>query len=186
MFQVQSKKLENLGFYHFIVDDELIKDLKKRMTNLHMKSVDKTWRANSNLIVSVCYHGIQAQLLLTIIYDMPISILYLVKDDKFIITNHRFDPSLYNNTVLYGELLNNIFVIHMANFGELNEKVGENLEKLDGILFNKYKEDLDLESIKLSIKEFYNFENEIIIKKDNKAIIYLNQFVKGPHFIKFI
>jgi hypothetical protein len=186
MFQVQSKKLENLGFYHFIVDDELIKDLKKRMINLHMKSVDKTWRPNNNLIVSICYHGIQAQLLLTIIYDIPISILYLVKDDKFIITTHRFDPSLYNNTILYGELLNNTFVIHMVSFGELYEKVGENLEKLDGILFNKYKEDLDLESIKLSIKEFYNLENEIIIKTDHKAFIYLNQFVKGPHFIKFI
>jgi hypothetical protein len=185
MFQLKSQVLGNLGFYHFIHDDELIKDLKKRIINLHMKSVDKGWFPNNNLILTLCYKGVQAQLLLTTIYDMPVSILYFVKDDKFIITNHRFDPSLYDNTVLFGELVNNTFVIHMVSFGQPYEKVSENLEKLDGILFNKFKEDLDLEPIQLSINEFYNVENEINTKSDYKAIIYLNQMLKGPHFIKF-
>lgn len=185
MFQLQLQVLENLGFYHFIRDDELIKDLKKKLLNLHMKSVDKAWRPYNNLILTLCYKGIQAQLILTIINEMPISILYLVKEDKYVLTNHRFDPVLYKNTTLFGELVNSVFVIHMVSFGEQNEKVAENLEKLDGILFNKYKEDLDLEPIKLSIKEFYSIESEIDKKTDYKAIIYLNQFVKGPHFIKF-
>jgi len=185
MFQLESQLFNNLGFYHFIQDNELIKDLKKNVINLHMKSVDKVWRPNNNLILTMCYKGIQAQLILTTKNDIPISILYLVKEDKYILTNHRFDPYLYKNTTLYGELVNNIFVIHMVNFGTQYEKVVDNLEKLDSILFNKYKEDLDLEPIKLSIKEFYNVENEIDKQTDYKAIIYLNQFMKGPHFIKF-
>jgi len=185
MFDLQTLALEKLGFYHYIVDDELIKDLKKNVKNLHMKSVDKVWHPNNNFIITLCYKGIQAQLILITVKDIPLSILYLVKEDKYIVTNHRFDPLLYKNTTLYGELVNNIFVIHMVSFGTQFEKVSENLEKLDGILFNKFKEDNDLEPIKLCIKEFYNTENEIDKIMDYKAIIYLNQFMKGPHFIKF-
>ena len=185
MFQVDTQLFQGLGFYHTVLDNELIKDLKKRAGYLNMKSVEKSWRPNNNLIITVCFKGLPAQLLLTKIYEMCISILYLVKEDKFIITNHRFDPSLYNNTVLFGELLNDSFIIHTVNFGNECEKTAESLERLDGILFNKYKEDLDLEPIQLSIKEFYNEDNEIIWRNEYKGIIYLNQTVRGQHFIKF-
>ncbi len=39
--------------------------------NLNIKSVNNEWCPNHNLIVTVGYKGIQAQLLLTKIYDMP-------------------------------------------------------------------------------------------------------------------
>lgn len=185
MFQNKLEVLNDLGFYHTILDNEMIKDIKKRMGFLNMKSVDKGWRPNANLILAVSFKGEQAQLLLTKIQDMPISILYLVKDDKLMITNHRFDPSMYNNTVLFGELFKDTFVIHIASLGDNNEKTVDNLEILDGILFNKHKEDLDLEPIRLTIKEFYNNERDITWRPEYKAIIYLNPMVKGQHFIKF-
>lgn len=185
MFQVLTERLYELGFYHTITDQELIKDLKKRMTHLNMKSVNNEWRPNHNLIISVGYRGVQAQLLLTKIYDMTISILYLVKDDKFIITNHRFEPSLYHNTVLFGDLFGSTFIIHCVSFGDKSEKTVENIEKMDGILFNKYKEDLDLEPIGITLKEFYDSESEIRWHRDYKSVLYLNYMVNGQHFIKF-
>ena len=96
MFQVDTQLFQGLGFYHTVLDNELIKDLKKRAGYLNMKSVEKTWRPNNSLIITVCFKGLPAQLLLTKIYEMCISILYLVKEDKFIITTHRFDPSLFS------------------------------------------------------------------------------------------
>ena len=185
MFQVTSEVLYELGFYHTITDQELIKDLKRRMLHLNMKSVNKEWCPNNNLIVSVGYNGVQAQLLLTTIYEMPMSVLYLVKDDKFVITSHRFDPSLYCNTVLFGDLFGSMFIVHCVSFGYKTEKMVENIEKIDGILFNKYKEDLDLEPIGITLKEFYGSDSEIVWHRDYKSILYLNYMVSGQHFIKF-
>ena len=51
---------------------------------------------------------------------------------------------------------------------------------------DKFKEDLDLEPIQLSINEFYNVENEINTKSDYKAIIYLNQMLKKLSSMLFV
>jgi hypothetical protein len=106
------------------------------------------------------------------------SILYLVKDDKFVITNHRFEPTLFNNTVLFGDLFGSTFIIHCVSFGDKLEKTVENIEKMDGILFNKYKEDLDLEPIGITLKEFYDSESEIRWHWEMEIGIYGLNFLK--------
>jgi hypothetical protein len=186
MFQLRTEKLNELGFYQIITDTELIKDLKTRMGYLNMRSVGRDWRAGNHFIITTALNGEQVQLLLTTIMNIPVSVLYLVRSDKFVITGHRFHPSLYNNTVLFGDLFMNHLAVHAASFGgDRNEKTAETLERLDAALFNKLKEDLDLEPIRISIKEFYEKETDIVLSDNHKALIYLNAMVRGQHFIKF-
>ncbi len=187
MFKVKTEKYNDLGFYQMIIELELIKDLKARMGYLNMRTVGKDWRPNQNCIITPCFKGEQVQLLLTTISNMPVSVLYLVRADQVLITNHRFQPALYSkNIVLFGDLFQNTLVVHCVSFGDKNEKTADTIEKLDAILFNKLKEDLDLEPIQVSLKEFYETENEIPwCNEQHKAVLYLNPIVKGQHFIKF-
>lgn len=187
MFQLKSEKLNDLGFYQTIIDTVLIKDLKTRMGYLNMRSVTREWHPNHHFLITTVLHGEQAQLLLTILFKIPVSILYLVRSDKFVITHHRFHPNLYErNTVLFGDLHQNTLVVHAASFGEKNEKMVETLERLDGVLFNKFKEDPDLEPIAIAIKEFYEKENEVqTTSAHSKGLIYFSPMVRGQHYIKF-
>jgi hypothetical protein len=186
MFQLRTEKLNELGFYQIITDSELIKDLKTRMGYLNMRSVGRDWRPNHHFIITPALNGEPAQLLLTTLMNIPVSILYLVRSDKYVITGHRFHPNLYScNAVLFGDLYQNNLVVHCASFGDKNEKTVESLERLDAVLFNKFKEDLDLEPIQISIKEFYEKESDVPLSEGHKALIYLNATVRGQHYIKF-
>jgi hypothetical protein len=186
MFQFRSEKLKDLGFYQTITDTELIKDLKTRMGYLNMRSVAREWHPNHHFLITTALHGEQAQLLLTLLFKIPVSILYLVRSDKFLITHHRFHPNLYErNTVLFGDLHQNTLVIHAASFGEKNEKMVETLERLDGVLFNKFKEDTDLEPMCIAIKEFYEKDIDVQITSSHKALMYFSPLVRGQHYIKF-
>ena len=137
-------------------------------------------------MITTALNGEPAQLLLTILFNIPVSILYLIRSEKCVITNHRFHPNLYeSNTVLFGDLHQNTLVVHAVSFGEKNEKMVETLERLDGVLFNKFKEDADLEPICIAIKEFYEKESDVQINSSHKALMYFNPMVRGQHYIKF-
>jgi len=185
MFQVRTEKINELGFYQIITDSELIKDLKTRMGYLNMRSVGRDWHSNNHHIITTALNGEQVQLLLTTIMNIPVSVLYLIRTDKFVITSHRFHPSLYScNAVLFGDLYMNNLVVHCASFGDTNEKTVETLERVDAVLFNKLTEDFDLEPIHITIKEFFEKETDVP-GGDHKALIYLNASVRGQHYIKF-
>ena len=72
---------------------------------------------------------------------------------------YRFAPHLYTSNiaellVLYGELTPDSFGIDSIRCGSGPNNMVENLEWFDQILFNYYREDLDIEPRKIYIKEF--------------------------------
>ena len=75
---------------------------------------------------------------------------------------YRFAPHLYTSNVselliLYGELTSNEFGIDAVRCGCGPNNMIENLEWFDQVLFNHYREDLDLEPRKIYIKEFTTY-----------------------------
>ena len=72
---------------------------------------------------------------------------------------YRFAPHLYTSNlaerlVLYGELSMDSFGIDAVRCGSGPNNMVENLEWFDQILFNHYREDIDIEPRKIYIKEF--------------------------------
>ena len=88
MFQLQLQVFENLGFYHFIRDDELIKDLKKNLLNLHMNT-KKHKTTQGKLLDKV---NESKELIWNSLFDME-KINKLMNPNKYIF-NHMFsNPS---------------------------------------------------------------------------------------------
>ena len=104
---------------------------------------------------------------------------------KIIITNYRFQESLYNNTILNGELIktyNNAweFVINdiiIYKNKKLNKNIYERLKLLHNLLENDYIYDINLEICSLRIKKYFipNQFNYVI----NKFIYQCNNKING-------
>ena len=101
---------------------------------------------------------------------------------KIIITNYRFHESLYNNTILNGELIKTYnnnweFVINdiiIYKNKKLNNNIYERLKLLHNLLENDYIYDRNLEICSLRIKKYFipnqfnYFINKFIYQCNNK------------------
>ena len=180
--------LENIDgtIYNVINDKTVCDELHKQIGFLKVKNIKYNFHSKEAHHITVAYRSEHGALLLTKIENINISIMHLLKADKFIITNHRFDPKLYRGIILYGDIYKNKFAIHAVKFDGYSERIGDNLEKFDQILFNQYKEDTDLEPLSIVIKEFYASVAEIPHNKDHKGILYLNPVIGSIHYLEFI
>ena len=184
MIQTRAESL--YGCMHKVVcDKEFQLRLKKQLKPLQMRvSRDRHIKYNpNNTLITRSYHGEHAILLITTYEGINLSLYYIPKQDLFFIANYRFSESLHHeNTQVYGELLENRFLVHgVCLRNDYGERILEGLEVFDQILYTKYKPDLILEPIQIKIKEFYNIPDMI---PKGFPVIYLQGTLGGNHIIQ--
>lgn len=180
--EYRSSNLLN-GFYHFLTEKDEIQDFYNKLEKLNMTNLSKNYGKYNNYIVAPIYDGELAIIQLTEIAGLPIGLLYLLDRNEIVLVNFRFHMDLYkSNTHIYGELRNicgisyfEIFTVKLKS----EEKLVQNLETFDQLLYTQFAEDFDIEPIHLVFKKFSNN----ILELDSKKAVYLNTNINGQHYI---
>jgi hypothetical protein len=98
--------LENIDgtIYNVINDKAVCDELHKQIGFLKVKNIKYNFHSKEAHLITVAYRSEHGALLLTKIENINMCIMHLLKADKFIITNHRFEPKLYRGIILYGDV----------------------------------------------------------------------------------
>lgn len=175
-----------LGRYQFLADPNEIAQVVEKIPKLTIHTVSQ-YNGN-NPILTPIYGGSPVILYLTIHCELPVGLLYIPQSNEIAIVNLRFHEQFYkNNTVIYGELINknatNYLCVETVRLrGDVeNQKTVETITQFDQILYTSFKEDLDLEPLRIIIKPFYDNRKDITNKH---SILFLNYNLDGSHYIE--
>ena len=171
--------------FYKIEDSELIAELNRRKNIVNIKKMDTQPRGEYLLTYSL--NGEPVKVMLTCINNKNYTILYKLRSREYFILQLRFHSNLFQQDIeLYGDLMDNTLYIHCAYIR--SGTLIDNIQELDQLLFTSYKEDLDMENLRICIKEFSGTKRDILNRQDPKinGILYLNNYIDKQHYIEFI